>query len=92
MSAAGGNHMDWCASVKQRNRAELNAIVEAWTRQRGKHEVMRLMGMRAFPAAPARTPGRSASQGARDYRRRGLPDPRHLSDGRPPSAARADID
>ena len=44
MSAAGGNHMDWCASVKQRNRAELNAIVEAWTRQRGKHEVMRLMG------------------------------------------------
>jgi len=26
------------------NRAELNAIVEAWTRQRGKHEVMRLMG------------------------------------------------
>src|SRR6266487_1336411 len=26
------------------NRAELNAIVEAWTRQRSKHEVMRLMG------------------------------------------------
>src|SRR5262244_1463115 len=28
--------------------------------------------------------GRSASQGARDDRRRGLPDPRHLSDGRLP--------
>src|SRR6476469_9637001 len=26
------------------HRAELNAIVEAWTRQRSKHEVMRLMG------------------------------------------------
>jgi formyl-CoA transferase len=40
------------------NRAALDAIVEAWTRQRSKHEVMRLMGDAACPAAPARTPAR----------------------------------
>src|SRR6516225_7567927 len=35
------------------NRAELNAIVEAWTRQRGKHEVMRLMGDAGVPSRSA---------------------------------------
>jgi crotonobetainyl-CoA:carnitine CoA-transferase CaiB-like acyl-CoA transferase len=40
------------------NRAELNVIVEAWTRQRGKHEVMRLMGDAGVPAAPAKTQAR----------------------------------
>jgi formyl-CoA transferase len=31
------------------NRAELNAIVTAWTSQRGKHEVMRLLGDAGVP-------------------------------------------
>jgi formyl-CoA transferase len=31
------------------NRAALNAIVEAWTRQRSKHDVMRLMGEAGVP-------------------------------------------
>jgi formyl-CoA transferase len=31
------------------NREALNAIVEAWTRQRSKHEVMRLMGDAGVP-------------------------------------------
>jgi formyl-CoA transferase len=31
------------------NRSALNAIVEAWTRQRSKHEVMRLMGDAGVP-------------------------------------------
>ncbi|MEJ0016914.1 MAG: formyl-CoA transferase [Acetobacteraceae bacterium] len=31
------------------NRADLNAIVEAWTRQRSKHEVMKLMGDAGVP-------------------------------------------
>jgi formyl-CoA transferase len=31
------------------NRAELNAIVAAWTSQRGKHEVMRLLGDAGVP-------------------------------------------
>jgi formyl-CoA transferase len=31
------------------NRPALNAIVEAWTRQRSKHEVMRLMGDAGVP-------------------------------------------
>ena len=70
------------------NRAELNAIVEAWTRQRSKHEVMRLMGDAGVPCGACQDTGEvlgdSASQGARDDRRRGLPDPRHLSDGRLP--------
>src|SRR5438270_7775352 len=32
------------AEARWENRAELNAIVQAWTGQRSKHEVMRLMG------------------------------------------------
>ena len=31
------------------NREALNAIIEAWTRQRSKHEVMRLMGEAGVP-------------------------------------------
>jgi len=46
------------AEARWDNRTELDAIVEAWTRRRGKHEVMRLMGMRVFlrrlPGQPAR--------------------------------------
>ena len=39
------------------NRAELNAIVEAWTRQRGKHEVMRLMGDAGVPCGACQDTG-----------------------------------
>ena len=76
------------AEARWDNRTELDAIVEAWTRQRSKHEVMRLLGdaVRSVRRLPGhrRGAGRSASQGARDDRRRGLPDPRYLSDGRLP--------
>jgi formyl-CoA transferase len=37
------------ADSRWENRPELNAIVEAWTRQRSKHEVMRLMGDAGVP-------------------------------------------
>ncbi|HXW26580.1 MAG TPA: formyl-CoA transferase [Xanthobacteraceae bacterium] len=39
------------------NRATLNAIVEAWTRQRGKHEVMRLMGEAGVPCGACQDTG-----------------------------------
>src|SRR5262249_42130012 len=39
------------------NRAELNAIAEAWTRQRGKHEVMRLMGDAGVPCGACQDTG-----------------------------------
>src|SRR5690349_15086323 len=39
------------------NRAELNAIVEAWTRQRSKHEVMRLMGDAGVPCGACQDTG-----------------------------------
>ena len=38
------------------NRAALNTIIETWTRQLSKHEVMRLMGDAGCPAEPARIP------------------------------------
>src|SRR6201987_4847577 len=37
------------AEVRWENRDALNAIVEAWTRQHSKHEVMRLMGDAGVP-------------------------------------------
>ena len=37
------------AEARWDNRAELDAIVASWTRQRGKHEVMRLMGDAGVP-------------------------------------------
>ena len=37
------------ADGRWENRAALNAIVEAWTRQRSKHEQMRLMGDAGVP-------------------------------------------
>jgi formyl-CoA transferase len=37
------------AEGRWENRDELNRIVEAWTRQRSKHEVMRLMGEAGVP-------------------------------------------
>lgn len=39
------------------NRTELNAIVEAWTRQRSKHEVMRLMGDAGVPCGACQDTG-----------------------------------
>src|SRR6201995_5978567 len=39
------------------NRAELNAIVEAWTRQRSKHDVMRLMGDAGVPCGACQDTG-----------------------------------
>ena len=39
------------------NRAELNTIIEAWTRQRGKHEVMRLMGDAGVPCGACQDTG-----------------------------------
>jgi formyl-CoA transferase len=39
------------------NRTTLNAIVEAWTRQRSKHEVMRLMGEAGVPCGACQDTG-----------------------------------
>jgi formyl-CoA transferase len=39
------------------NRAALNAIVEAWTRSRSKHEVMRLMGEAGVPCGACQDTG-----------------------------------
>ena len=39
------------------NRAALDAIVEAWTRQRSKHEVMRLMGDAGVPCGACQDTG-----------------------------------
>src|ERR1043166_28149 len=39
------------------NRDALNAIVEAWTRQRSKHEVMRLMGEAGVPCGACQDTG-----------------------------------
>jgi len=39
------------------NRDTLNAILEAWTRQRSKHEVMRLMGEAGVPCGACQDTG-----------------------------------
>jgi formyl-CoA transferase len=39
------------------NRAALNAIIESWTRQRSKHEVMRLMGDAGVPCGACQDTG-----------------------------------
>jgi len=45
------------AEARWENRAELNAIVEAWTGQRSKHEVMRLMGDAGVPCGACQDTG-----------------------------------
>src|SRR5215471_16107723 len=45
------------AEARWENRAELDAIVEAWTRQRSKHEVMRLMGDAGVPCGACQDTG-----------------------------------
>src|SRR5258705_509806 len=45
------------APARWDNRTELNAIVEAWTRQRGKHDVMRLMGDAGVPCGACQDTG-----------------------------------
>jgi formyl-CoA transferase len=45
------------AETRWDNRAELDAIVEAWTRQRTKHEVMRLMGDAGVPCGACQDTG-----------------------------------
>ena len=39
------------------NRDELNAIVEAWTRQRNKHEIMRMLGGAGVPSGACQDTG-----------------------------------
>src|SRR5207302_4058531 len=39
------------------NRAALNAIIEEWTRQRSKHDVMRLMGAAGVPCGACQDTG-----------------------------------
>jgi formyl-CoA transferase len=39
------------------NRDELNAIVEAWTRQRNKHEIMRMLGEAGVPSGACQDTG-----------------------------------
>jgi formyl-CoA transferase len=39
------------------NRSALNAIIESWTRQRSKHEVMRLMGEAGVPCGACQDTG-----------------------------------
>ncbi|MGE0579696.1 MAG: formyl-CoA transferase [Reyranella sp.] len=43
--------------ARWQNRTELDAIVEAWTRQRSKHEVMRLMGDAGVPCGACQDTG-----------------------------------
>src|SRR5919109_457271 len=45
------------AEARWDNRAELNAIVEAWTRKRNKHEVTRLMGDAGVPCGACQDTG-----------------------------------
>ena len=45
------------AEARWDNRTELNAIIEAWTRRRSKHEVMRLMGDAGVPCGACQDTG-----------------------------------
>ncbi|HEV2956618.1 MAG TPA: formyl-CoA transferase [Xanthobacteraceae bacterium] len=45
------------AEARWENRDALNAIIEAWTRQRTKHEVMRLMGEAGVPSGACQDTG-----------------------------------
>ena len=66
---AGGGEGAWASRSWPRTRASrprkragrtataLNAIVEAWTRQRSKHEVMRLMGDAGVPCGACQDTG-----------------------------------
>src|SRR5216110_680047 len=45
------------AEARWDNRTELDAIVEAWTRRRSKHEVMRLMGDAGVPCGACQDTG-----------------------------------
>jgi formyl-CoA transferase len=45
------------AEARWENRTELNAIVEEWTRQRTKHEVMRLLGDAGVPCGACQDTG-----------------------------------
>jgi formyl-CoA transferase len=44
-------------AARWENRAALDAIVEEWTRERGKHEVMRLMGEAGVPCGACQDTG-----------------------------------
>ena len=79
------------ADSRWENRETLNGIVETWTRQRSKHEVMRLMGDAGVPCGATLDTGEVLADPhlqARDmivdveY-----PDARHLPDGRLPGEA-----
>jgi len=45
------------AEGRWEHRAELNAVVEEWTRQRSKHEVMRLLGDAGVPCGACQDTG-----------------------------------
>ena len=45
------------AEMRWENRQALNAIIEEWTRQRSKHEVMRLMGEAGVPCGACQDTG-----------------------------------